>query len=182
MRKAGGLYNHLLERRKTAWEERQELLSYHQQATTLPTVKQQRPTLAGVHSQVLQNVAMRIDLAFKAFFRRVKAGEKPGSLRFRGPGRYDSLTDPQYGNGCQLTADVLKLLKVGAVRVVVHRPLEGTPKTCTVRRTATGNQPIRRRTVASVGIGRKNPLPCVSMTAYVAGSSSIETIMLPSTF
>ena len=30
------LYNHLLEQRKTAWEERQELLSYHQQATDPP--------------------------------------------------------------------------------------------------------------------------------------------------
>jgi putative transposase len=132
------LYNHLLAERKTAWEDRQESLTYHRQAVTLPALKAERPALSTVHSQVLQNVAVRIDLAFKAFFRRCKAGEDPGYPRFRGRGRYDSMTFPQYGNGCQLANGVLTLSKVGALRVVQHRPLEGTPKTCTIRRTATG--------------------------------------------
>lgn len=132
------LYNHLLASRRDAWEKRQESLAYYAQATTLPTLKHERDTLSTVHSQVLQNVAVRIDLTFKAFFRRCKAGEEPGYPRFRGRGRYDSMTFPQYGNGCQLTDGVLKLSKVGALRVVQHRPLEGTPKTCTLRRSATG--------------------------------------------
>jgi transposase len=55
------------------------------------------PALREVHSQVLQNVAVRIDLAFKAFFRRVKAGDKPGYPRFRAANRYDSFTYPQSG-------------------------------------------------------------------------------------
>src|SRR6266446_5629832 len=133
------LYNHFLEARTTAYEERQESLSYHAQALTLPSLKQSRPALSSVHSQVLQNVAVRIDLAFKAFFRRCKAGEEePGYPRFRGYGRYDSMTFPQYGNGCQMGDGVLKVSKVGALRVVQHRPLEGTPKTCTIRRSSTG--------------------------------------------
>lgn len=132
------LYNHFLAERKTAWAERQASLSYHQQATTLPALKQERTGLRNVHSQVLQNVAVRIDLAFKAFFRRCKAGEEPGYPRFRGQGRYDSMTFPQYGNGCQLTEGTLYLSKIGALRVVQHRPLDGTPKTCTIRRSSTG--------------------------------------------
>jgi putative transposase len=36
-----------------------------------------------------------VDLALKAFFRRVKAGENPGYPRFRGRGWYDSFTYPQ---------------------------------------------------------------------------------------
>lgn len=131
-------YNHFLAVRRDAWEERQESLSYHAQATTLPTLKQDRPSLHTVHAQVLQNVAVRIDLGFKAFSRRVKAGENPGYPRFRSCGRYDSMTFPQYGNGCQMIDGLLKLSKVGALRVTMHRPLEGTPKTCTVRRTSTG--------------------------------------------
>ena len=39
---------------------------------------------------------------------------------------------------CQMADDTLKLSKVGAVRIKAHRPLEGTPKTCTIRRTSTG--------------------------------------------
>src|SRR5712691_10791590 len=131
-------YNHFLASRCDAWEERQESLSYHAQAITLPVLKQDRPSLSSVHSQVLQNIAVRIDLGFKAFFRRCKVGEKPGYPRFRGKGRYDSMTFPQYGNGCQMTDGLLKLSKVGALRIIQHRPLEGTPKTCTVRRSSTG--------------------------------------------
>ncbi len=130
------LYNHFLATRQRAWEEGQASLSYHQQAVTLPTLKQRCPELSHVHSQVLQNVAVRVDLAFKAFFRRCQGKETPGFPRFRGAGRYDSLTFPQYGNGCQMADGVLKLSKVGAVRVVEHRPLAGTPKTCTIRRSS----------------------------------------------
>src|SRR5436853_4029124 len=83
------LYNHFLEARKAAWEERQESLRLYDQLGTLPALKTERSSLATVHSQVLQNVGVRIDLAFQAFFRRVKIGEKPGYPRFRGRDRYD---------------------------------------------------------------------------------------------
>ena len=133
------LYNHFLAERRDAWEERQESLTYHTQAVTLPRLKEGCADLSRVHSQVLQNVAVRIDLAFKAFFRRCKAGEnQPGYPRFRGYGRYDSMTFPQYGNGCQVVDGMLKVSKVGAVRIVQHRPLEGILKTCTIRRSSTG--------------------------------------------
>jgi putative transposase len=106
----------------------------------LPALKAERPTLAGVQSQVLQNVAVRIDLAFKAFFRRVKAGEAPGYPRFRSAGRYDSFTFPQMPIGCHLDADAkrLRVMNVGLVKVVLHRPLEGVPKTATIQRASTG--------------------------------------------
>src|SRR6476469_9104488 len=63
------LYNHLLAERRDAWEQRQESLRLYDQATSLPAGKAERASLASVQSQVLQNVAVRIDLAFKAFFR-----------------------------------------------------------------------------------------------------------------
>ncbi|HEU5439110.1 MAG TPA: helix-turn-helix domain-containing protein, partial [Ktedonobacterales bacterium] len=55
------LYNHLLAARRDAWEQRQESLRLYDQQATLPALKAERPTLAGVQSQVLQNVAVRID-------------------------------------------------------------------------------------------------------------------------
>jgi putative transposase len=101
-------------------------------------LKAERPTLTGVQSQVLQNVALRIDLAFQAFFRRCKAGEEPGYPRFRGPGRYDSITFPQVPVGCRLEDKHLRVANVGHVKVLLHRTLEGTPKTATIRRSSTG--------------------------------------------
>ena len=60
------LYNELLAARRDAWEQRQESLRLYDQQATLPMLKAARPTLASVHSQVLQNVAVRIDMAFQA--------------------------------------------------------------------------------------------------------------------
>jgi putative transposase len=134
------LYNRLLEERKTAWEQRQDWVRLYDQQSLLPALKAERPTLARVQSQVLQNVAVRIDLAFQAFFRRLKAGEIPGYPRFRGMGRYDSFTFPQVPVGCHLEAEAkrVRIMNVGWVKIVVHRPLEGTPKTATIQRSSTG--------------------------------------------
>lgn len=129
------LFNHFLAERKEAWEQEQRSINYYSQATSLPVLKEQRPSLAGVYSQVLQNVAVRIDLAFKAFFRRVKASENPGYPRFRGKGRYDSFTFPQ--NGFSLDGNTLRLSKIGNIKVVLHRPVEGQIKTCTIKCSST---------------------------------------------
>ena len=111
------LYNHLLAARRDAWEQRHESVRLYDQHATLPALKAERPQLAGVQSQVLQNVAVRIDLAFQAFFRRCAAGETPGSPRFRGKGRYDRLTFPQVPVGCKLDAEAkrVRVMNVGLV-------------------------------------------------------------------
>ena len=133
------VYNQTLAVRRDAWEERLESLGLYDTNKLLPDWKAEHPSLKNVHSQVLQNVQVRVDLAFKVFFRRVKAGEKEvGYPRFKGKGRYDSITYPQFGNGAKLNGQTLILSKIGSVRVNLHRPLEGTIKTVTLRRSATG--------------------------------------------
>jgi putative transposase len=134
------LYNHLLATRRDAWEQRQESLRLYDQQATLPGLKATRPALADVQSQVLQNVAVRIDLAFQAFFRRVHTGEAPGYPRFRGRGRYASITYPQVPVGSKLDTDTkrLRLHGVGEVKMLLHRPMDGTPKTATISRSSTG--------------------------------------------
>ncbi|HEY7021992.1 MAG TPA: transposase [Ktedonobacterales bacterium] len=134
------LYNHLLAARREAWEQRQESLRLYDQQATLPALKAERPALASVHSQVVQNVAVRLDLAFQAFFRRVRSGETPGYPRFRGRGRYDSITFPQVPVGCRLDGEEkrVRIANVGQVKILLHRPMEGAPKTATVTRSSTG--------------------------------------------
>lgn len=133
------LYNHLLVDRIQAYKDRGESLTLYSQQARLPFLKTDRPTLAQVNAQVLQNVAVRVNLAFKAFFRRCKeGGQKAGFPRFKGEGRYDSLTYPQAKGAFRLDHKGLRLSKIGCLRLVQHRPLNGTPKTCTIQRTATG--------------------------------------------
>jgi len=100
----------------------------------LPEIKANiRPEYQDIHSQVLQDVLLRVEKAFKAFFRRVKSGETPGYPRFQGKERYDSFTYPQ--GGYSLTADNrVCLSKIGSIKVKMHRKIQGTIKTCTIKK------------------------------------------------
>jgi putative transposase len=131
------VYNKALEVRKNAWEERQESISRYETIKMIPQWKQENNNLADAYSQSLQEACTRVDLAFQAFFRRVKSGvEKPGYPRFKSFDRYDSFTYPQ--SGFRLLEKQLELSKIGLVKVRKHRDIEGEIKTLTIHRTATG--------------------------------------------
>ena len=132
------VYNKALEVRKEAWEQRQESISRYDTTKMLPGWKVSHPFLTEAYSQCLQETCTRLDLAFRAFFRRVKAGEKPGYPRFKGHDRYDSFTFPQ--SGFKLLKDGrLHLAKIGDVKIKLHRPVIGQIKTLTVRCDRIGN-------------------------------------------
>ena len=126
------VWNETLALRKNAWDQERRAVSLYQTNAAIPAWRANRESLGVVYSQVLQQVQVRVDLAFKAFFRRVKAGENPGHPRFKGAGRYDSFTYPQLGFG--LSGNKVRLSKIGVVKVKLHRPIEGKIKTCTVCR------------------------------------------------
>ncbi len=133
------VFNERLATRKNTWEQEKKTLSLYDTNKLLTIWKRDHTELVSVHSQVLQNVQERVDLAFKAFFRRVKAGEKPGYPRFRGYGWYDSFTFKQSGFELLPAGNGLLISKIGAVRIVLHRPIQGRVKTLTVQRDAVGN-------------------------------------------
>jgi len=130
------VYNKTLETRKKAWEDLKVSISFYDTINLLPTWKKENDFLSKVHSQCLQETQVRVDLAFKAFFRRVKAGEKPGYPRFKSFDRYDSFTYPQ--SGFKLVENKLRLSKIGSIKIVKSRELEGTIKTLTIRKDSTG--------------------------------------------
>jgi putative transposase len=138
LRRCRELYNAALEERREAWRMCQVSITVAGQSAQLPDIKQARTEYQDIHSQVLQDVLTRLDRAFQAFFRRVKNGEKPGHPRFKPSRRYDSFTYKQFGNGATLDNGFLVLSKIGRIAVRWSRPLEGTPKTVTIRREADG--------------------------------------------
>lgn len=129
------VYNKTLETRKNAWEQEGTSLGYLETKKMLPQWKEDKPELKQVHSQVLQDVVQRVNLAYEAFFRRVKAGEdKPGYPKFQSWKYYDSFTYPQYGSAFYITDDgVLHLSKIGDIEINLHRPIEGPIKTLTIK-------------------------------------------------
>ena len=89
------LYNAALQERREAYRMSRVSISYNDQSAQLPAIKEIRPEYNEIYSQILQDTLKRVDKAFKAFFRRVKAGEKPGYPRYQGYDRYDSFCYPQ---------------------------------------------------------------------------------------
>jgi putative transposase len=125
-----------LQERRDAYKRCGVSVNYHAQAIQLPEIKVIRPELNSVHSQILQDVLRRLDNAFAAFFRRIKAGEKPGYPRFRSRLRYDSFTYLQ--SGFSIEGDKLRLSTIGRVKIQLHRLIEGKVKSLTISCSSTG--------------------------------------------
>ena len=140
------LQNSALNGRKAVYETETRTLSYNEQARELTVARQRDEWYKDVPAQFQQNVLKRVDLAFKAFFRRVRSGETPGYPRMRS--RYRSFTWPllRSKNGHAPVPIVatdtryarLKVPKLGTVKVRLSRPLAGVPKACTVVKKASG--------------------------------------------
>ena len=124
------VYNSMVNWRKHDYEVKGQSPNYYEQKKSLPVWKQSHPELREIHSQTLQDVVKRVDLAFQAFFRRVKARETAGYPRMKGVGQYDSFTFTQ--GGYSVGTENLCLFKIGAVKAVFHRPISGGVKTLTI--------------------------------------------------
>ena len=130
------VYNETLALRKNSFEQEGKSISYFASKKMLPIWKESKPELRSVHSQVLQDVVLRVNLAFSAFFRRVQSGEEdPGYPRFKGRNRYDSLSYPQ--TGFSIDGNMIWLSKIGDIKFKLHRPIEGDVKRLTIRRSST---------------------------------------------
>jgi len=116
-------------------------IGYNQQQNDLPDIKEMRPEYKEIGSHVLQNVLRRVDLAMAGFFRRVRNGQTPGYPRFQGKGRYDSFTYPDIAGWKFVPGEKkhgkLILSKIGSINVKMHRPVDGTIKTTTIKREGT---------------------------------------------
>jgi len=110
------LFNAGLQERRDAYRLERKSIRYLDQQNQLPEIKEARPELNEIHSQVLQDVLRRLDKAFQAFFRRVKERNgKAGFPRFRARQRYDSLTYAQ--SGFSVRDGKLWLSKIEDVRI-----------------------------------------------------------------
>src|SRR5262245_18516691 len=113
------VYNAAVSERREAWRMRGVSVTHYQQKSQLPGIKEALPEYVDVHSQVLQDVVLRVEHAFQAFFRRIREGQIPGHPRFHGRDRYNSFTYPQFGDhgGAHLDNGFLVLSKIGRIAV-----------------------------------------------------------------
>ena len=123
------IYNSALTQRRNAWESQHKSITYNDQQARLTEIRKD-PQFATVACDIQREPLRRVDRAFKAFFRRCKAGEKPGYPRFRSRLRYDSFAF----NLPTIRAHSIKIPNLGDLRARGGRPVQGKPKLCTVKR------------------------------------------------
>ncbi|MGW2559409.1 RNA-guided endonuclease InsQ/TnpB family protein [Streptomyces sp. NPDC001514] len=136
------LYNGALQERRDAYRHvSRTMVRYGQQSAQLKDIRAFDPQRQGRWSFSSQQATLRrLDKAFAAFFRRVKAGEKPGYPRFRGVGRFDTVDFPKDGDGCRWDSTPhdpvtrVRLQGIGHVRVHQHRAVVGKVKTVSAKR------------------------------------------------
>ncbi len=107
-------------------------LGYNALAAELVALKKAAPFLKGCHSQVLQQTLMDLDKAFKAFFEKRARFPRLKSRR-RTP---HAFRIPQ---NVTVVGGRVSIPKVGLVKARLHRPLEGTVKSATIKQDADGH-------------------------------------------
>lgn len=110
-----GIYNRALEERTKAYRRRGESVTYLKQQTLLTGQRSRVEALRSVPLGFERDALRRVDRGMQAFFRRLKAGERPGFPRFRSASRYTSMeyaAPGEYVRGNNL----LSIPKLGLVK------------------------------------------------------------------
>ena len=121
------LYNAALQERMDAYRTKGVSVSYGMQSNQLKEIRAVREDIAALNFSSMQQTLRRLNKAFDAFFRRVKAGRSPGFPRFKGRHRFRSVSFV-YGDGSKVRTDgrggrVVYVQGVGELKVKWHRPL-----------------------------------------------------------
>ncbi len=116
------LYNAALQERRDAYRTQRKSVTRYDQQKELTEVRAEHPEYAGFNVEMMRaSTTTRVDLAFKAFFRRCKSGETPGYPRYKGRDRFRGLT---FGpGGWRLDGAWLTLQGIGRLRVSLYRPV-----------------------------------------------------------
>ncbi len=92
LRQTRELYNAMLEQRREYWRRgRRRVTDQYRQITEL---RASDPAYAAGYRECQDAVLHRLELAYAAFFRRVKAGETPGAPRFKSARRWNQFEFP----------------------------------------------------------------------------------------
>ncbi|AOY81607.1 RNA-guided endonuclease TnpB family protein [Moorena producens JHB] len=107
----------------------------------LPKLKKEKETewLKECYSQVLQSVSLNLSRAYQNFFVRVSVGYAEGRAKYPRFKSYHHRQSIQYPQNVKQVGNSLKFPgKLGFVKAVIHRPLEGEIKTVTVSKDPSG--------------------------------------------
>src|ERR1700730_5309960 len=131
------LYNAALQERRDPWSHASKTrIRYGDQSAQLTGMRAVRPDQAVWSFSSQQATLRRLNKAFAAFFRRVKAGQTSGYPRFKGKARLDSEEWPKDGDGARWLPEQRRvyLQGIGQVKADLHREVAGRVKTIQIKR------------------------------------------------
>jgi len=127
------IYNWALNLKIKTYEQTGKSISQFDINKQITILKKENEWLKEVNSQSLQGMTRNLESAFTRFFR-----EKNGFPNFKSKKNpIQSFPVPQHYYA-DFEKGIVKLPKIGEVKAVLHRSFEGTLKTATVSRSATG--------------------------------------------
>lgn len=129
------LYNGALEHRIGAWQKARKSITYNTQTVELTELRATDAEWAAIPVDVARSALRRLDRAFKSFFRRVKAGLKPGFPRFRSRDRYGSISLSRISVS---DGHFVHVPKLGPIRFHAYRSLRGKILNTELKREAKG--------------------------------------------
>ncbi|GAF85390.1 unnamed protein product, partial [marine sediment metagenome] len=142
-------------------------VSYLDQQPQLTELREAIDWLRDVPCNACQGVLRDLDKAWQRLFKGL--ADRPNFKR-----RWDSvgMIDPAF-RATWVGDDWIRLPKLGRVHAVIHRPLAGSPKTCTVTRRGD-------HWFASICTEVQIPDPCVSRRAVVGIDRGVTSILADS--
>ena len=132
------VYNTALEERIRIYREDGKSLSFADQCKVLTQWRHKHSELSALNAQSLQVTIKRLDLAFQAFFRRVKKGETSGFPRFKSLQRFSGWGYKTHGDGWRLFSGTnaqhgkLRLSGIGLIKLRGRARTAGEAKTCEI--------------------------------------------------
>lgn len=129
LRSCQQLHNAALEQRRDAYRKQRKNIYMFDQAKQLAELRQSDDAWGNVPSDVLRSSLTRLDRSYKAFFRRIKDGGKPGFPRFKSKHRYRSFSFDYV----KVTKSRVHIPKLGHVKFSLYRPIEGEILNCRVK-------------------------------------------------
>jgi putative transposase len=131
------IYNAALEQRRDMWTSRRKAISSKSQYAEITALRAEDARIAGCYRECEDAALHRLDLAFAAFFRRLKAGEIAGYPRFRSAARWKQLEFPHGDRALGLTEaqNHVRIPMVGSVRLRKGRVIPPYGRAFVVERT-----------------------------------------------
>lgn len=132
------LYNAALEERIDCYRKTGRGRSYVDQCAAVTEWRSFDPNAKVAPLNLHRWTLRRVDLAYRSFFSRLKAGRTPGFPRFRGRGRWHSFGFNEF-QGIRWDGRRLRFSGLpGGLRVHLHRPLPSNIRSCAFSKDGAG--------------------------------------------